>query len=103
LSRLTPSQRTKQLSLSLHTTSAGIDPLPGFCKNSGAGLRDHPGGCWRTEALGEIRKFPLLYIRLKQNYKPSLARNIGIAFAKGNRMFLDDDALAHPDLLKNTD
>jgi GT2 family glycosyltransferase len=53
----------------------------------------------KNEAVKEkLVHYPLLYIALKQNYRPSLARNIGIAYAQAELVcFLDDDAVAHPD------
>ena len=54
------------------------------------------------KVLDELRGYQLRYFRLKENYRPSLARNIGIAHARGEVVcFLDDDAIAHPDFVKN--
>lgn len=55
----------------------------------------------KNEAVfNELSRFSLRYYRLKQNYLPSLARNVGIAHAKGAAVcFLDDDALAAPDFV----
>lgn len=51
--------------------------------------------------LETIRKYPIRYIRLKKNYRPSIARNIGIAQVQGNTIcFLDDDAIADPYFVK---
>lgn len=49
-----------------------------------------------NESIYETLKiYPLTYIQLTHNYKPSLARNVGITYAKGDIVcFLDDDALA---------
>jgi glycosyltransferase involved in cell wall biosynthesis len=51
--------------------------------------------------LEELANYPVTYIRLKNNYKPSLARNIGIVHANGELIcFLDDDALAHSEFVE---
>ncbi len=50
--------------------------------------------------LEELKDHRLRYFRLKENYRPSLARNIGIAQARGEIViFLDDDALAGLDFI----
>lgn len=48
-----------------------------------------------------ISSYRLKYIKLKKNYGLSLARNIGIKFAKGDIViFLDDDAIPAPDFIE---
>jgi glycosyltransferase involved in cell wall biosynthesis len=45
--------------------------------------------------------YPILYIRLKENYKPSIARNIGTIYAKGKIVsFIDDDAIAEQNYIE---
>lgn len=49
----------------------------------------------------EIRRFPIRHIRLRENFRPSLARNIGISQASGKIIcFLDDDGIADQDFVK---
>ena len=48
-----------------------------------------------------IKNYPINYIKLKKNYGLSLARNIGIKFAKGYIViFLDDDAIPADDFIE---
>jgi GT2 family glycosyltransferase len=54
------------------------------------------------EILDILHHFSLRYIKLKDNYLPSLARNIGTGFARSSIVcFLDDDAIAHPDFVSS--
>lgn len=49
---------------------------------------------------GELCRYPIKYIRLKQNFRPSLARNVGIVHARAPFVcFLDDDAIADRDFV----
>jgi glycosyltransferase involved in cell wall biosynthesis len=51
--------------------------------------------------LNLLPQFSLRYFRLKENYRPSLARNVGIAHSRGRIVcLLDDDALAHSDYVQ---
>ena len=48
----------------------------------------------RTNLKTIVSNYNVKYIKLKKNYGPSLARNVGIKFSKGNIIiFLDDDAI----------
>lgn len=53
------------------------------------------------KAVGELRNYKVKYIGLNDNYGPSIARNVGICYAKSEIIcFLDDDAVADADLVK---
>jgi len=55
----------------------------------------------KTNVKSSALKYSLKYIKLNKNYGLSLARNIGIKFAKGNIViFLDDDAIPAPDFVE---
>ena len=46
------------------------------------------------EIFGDLCTYSIKYFRLRKNYGPSLARNIGIAHSRGEIIcFLDDDAI----------
>lgn len=46
--------------------------------------------------------YDLIYIKLKENYGPSLGRNVGLKYACGDIVcFLDDDAIADENLIKS--
>lgn len=63
--------------------------------NNGA---DVPG----TEDLSGCLDEGMCYIQLKDNFGPSMARNIAISYAKGKYVaFLDDDVVAHRDFVRN--
>lgn len=48
-----------------------------------------------------IEQYPVLYVRLKKNYGPSVARNIGAGLASGEYLlFIDDDILIQKDTLE---
>lgn len=50
--------------------------------------------------LEELKARRVRYFRLKENFRPSLARNVGIEHARGEVViFLDDDALAEPEFV----
>lgn len=50
--------------------------------------------------LEELKTHRVRYFRLKENFRPSLARNVGIEHARGAVViFLDDDALAAPNFV----
>lgn len=52
--------------------------------------------------LKMIKQFKARYFKLRENYGPSLARNIGISQAQAELVcFLDDDAIAKNDFVEN--
>lgn len=55
----------------------------------------------KTDIKPIVPKYSLKYIKLNKNYGLSLARNIGIKFARGNIViFLDNDAIPAPNFVE---
>ena len=55
----------------------------------------------KTDIKSIVSSYSLEYIKLNKNYGLSLARNVGIKFAKGDIViFLDDDAIPAPDFIE---
>lgn len=53
------------------------------------------------KVVGQLRNYGVKYVRLNDNYGPSIARNVGICYARSEIIcFLDDDAVGDADLVK---